>query len=197
MQRMADFLPVMRKHHPPTTTWHPLHPGRERLTMPDHFPKGATMPDVICPHCGRLKKVTDDVFASISGKSVRCSGCKAEFVVEAGGMLDFLNSPAEAVTPPKIVPQLSKEEREAIAERNVGGYWSGRHTKLAVEILREVWKLFVWGFVAFLVIGVSAYSGRASSGGIGVLVFVASLIAILLYQVIDLLLRIVALLEKD
>ena len=54
-----------------------------------------------------------------------------------------------------------------------------------------------WMFVALLVIVASIYSGNASSGGIGVLVFVASLIAIYLIQVIDLLIRIVRLLEKD
>ena len=159
------------------------------------------MPDVICPKCGRSKAVTDDVFATLTGKTIRCSGCKAEFVVEEQVPLDFLDAPAAPVIPPKIAPKiaptLTKEQREAVAERNVAAYWSNRHTTLAVEILREVWKLFVWLFVACLVIAAALYAGNASSGGIGVLVFVASLIAILLTQVIDILIRIANVLEND
>lgn len=43
------------------------------------------MPDVTCPSCGRSKAVTAEVFATLTGKTIRCSGCKVEFVVEDRG----------------------------------------------------------------------------------------------------------------
>ena len=158
------------------------------------------MPHVICPHCGRSKAVTAETLASIAGKTIRCE-CKAEFVVEESDPLDFLDAPAAPVIPPKIAPTLTKEQREAIAERNVADFKASRSPShgggQSPSVLYAIGKAVVWLFVACLVIAASLYAGIASSGGIGVLVFVATLIAILLYQVIDLLLRIVMLLEKD
>ena len=190
---------------PGWTSRHPLHPGRERFRMRDHSARGATMPDVICPKCGRSKAVTDDVFATLTGKTIRCSGCKAEFVVEEQVPLDFLDAPAAPVIPPKIAPKiaptLTKEQREAVAERNVADFRASRSPShggsQSPSIVYAIGKAVVWLFVACLVIAAALYAGNASSGGIGVLVFVASLIAILLTQVIDILIRIANVLEND
>ncbi len=186
---------------PGWTCRHRLHRHSERFTMRDHSAGCAAMPDVICPHCGRSKAVTAATLASIAGKTIRCSGCKAEFVVEDRGPLDFLDARTAPEIPPKNAPTLSKEQREAFAEQNVADYKASKtpwhKSSLPLSVVYAIGKTVVWLFVAFLAIEASTYSGSASSGGIGVLVFVASLIALLLTQVINLLLRIVRLLEKD
>ena len=83
------------------------------------------MPEVTCPSCGRSKAVTAETLASIAGKTIRCE-CKASFVVEDRGPLDFLDAPAAPVMPPKIAPTLTKEQREAVAEQNVADFRASR-----------------------------------------------------------------------
>lgn len=160
------------------------------------------MPDVICPKCEQSRAVTNEVLASITGKSVRCSHCKAVFVVHAAedrDILDFLNDPAPLVEALKDEPTPAIEHRESKAEQDgadetarLSKRQTSRSRTLGLLALGKTMNEFVlWLFKAILVIlaviFAVQYSEETSGGGIAVLVFLACWIVILLHRVVSLL----------
>lgn len=101
------------------------------------------MPDVICPKCGRTKAVTDDKYASISGKAVRCSGCKADFIVEERDPLDFLKD-----VPPPVASELSlptsPAQQQPIQFKASTGFMIGLLLRRALKTITE---RVMWGTV--------------------------------------------------
>lgn len=157
------------------------------------------MPDVICPKCEQSRAVTKEVLASITGKSVRCSHCKAVFVVHAAedrDILDFLNDPVPLVEALKDEPTPAIEHRESKAEQD-GADEAARLSKrqtsrfrvalLVAEVLGSIGQIGFWLLVTAAVILIAVHSGQSSGDGIGVLVFLACWIVILLHRVVSLL----------